>query len=203
MCRNTCSKLDKVISRRSVIRDSSIGLDIQITSGKLSSNSVSPPITLYIPSTNIPGIYMIAVSPTANGYVRGQAYKALYATILGPFFLTILLMFVSGLTLQERPGAKKRYEKNNHWEEYSRYLNRTSILIPFPPQIYEKLPTIVKRTVFLEFPIYVFNPKKHSDVGKGQGGAEEGGNENGGNNKNADSRQSGDQLVGDNSGSRN
>ncbi|PVH75320.1 oxidoreductase-like protein [Cadophora sp. DSE1049] len=144
------------------------------------------------------GIYMIAVSPAANGYVRGQAYKALYATILGPFFLTILLMFVSGLTLQERPGAKKRYEKNNHWEEYSGYLNRTSILIPFPPQIYSKLPTIVKRTIFLEFPIYVFDPAKHSDVGKGQSGAEEGSA-----NKNTDSRQSGDQLVGENSGSRN
>ncbi|KAG4432092.1 hypothetical protein IFR05_012421 [Cadophora sp. M221] len=145
------------------------------------------------------GIYMIAVSPAADGYIRGQAYKALYATILGPFFLTILLMFVSGLTLQERPGAKKRYEKNNRWEEYSSYLNRTSILIPFPPQIYSKLPTIIKRTIFLEFPIYVFDPAKHSDVGKGQSGAEEG---NGGN-KNADSRQSGDQLVGENSSSRN
>lgn len=53
-------------------------------------------------------IFMIAVSPAADGYVHGGAYKALYASILGPFFLTILLMFVSGLTLQERPGAKKR-----------------------------------------------------------------------------------------------
>jgi steroid 5-alpha reductase family enzyme len=140
------------------------------------------------------GIYMIAVSPAANGYVHGQAYKALYATILGPFFLTILLMFVSGLTLQERPGAKKRYEKNNHWEEYSRYLNRTSILIPFPPQIYEKLPTILKRTIFLEFPIYVFDPAKHSDVGKGQQTAEEGGHDNLPK-PSSDNRQSGDQLV--------
>jgi steroid 5-alpha reductase family enzyme len=137
-------------------------------------------------------IYMICVSPAANGYVRGQAYKALYATILGPFFLTILLMFVSGLTLQERPGAKKRYEKDNHWEEYSRYLNRTSILIPFPPQLYEKMPTILKRTIFLEFPIYVFDPAKHSDVGKEQHGAEEG-NNNGQNSQ--ENRQSGDQLV--------
>ncbi|CZT51920.1 uncharacterized protein RSE6_13144 [Rhynchosporium secalis] len=146
------------------------------------------------------GIYMIAVSPAANGYVRGQAYKALYATILGPCFLTILLLFVSGLTLQERPGAKKRYEKNDHWEEYSCYLNRTSILIPFPPQIYSKLPTIIKRTIFLEFPIYVFDPAKHSDVGRGEVAAEEG---NGNNKKNADSRRSGeDQLVGDISGSR-
>ncbi|TVY94126.1 hypothetical protein LAWI1_G000497 [Lachnellula willkommii] len=137
-------------------------------------------------------IYMICVSPAANGYVKGQAYKALYATIVGPFFLTILLMFVSGLTLQERPGATKRYEKNNHWEEYSRYLNRTSILIPFPPQLYEKMPTILKRTIFLEFPIYVFDPAKHSDVGKGQQGAEEG---NGNDQNSQDNRQSGDPLV--------
>lgn len=111
---------------------------------------------------------MIAVSPAADGYVTGGASKALYATILGPIFLTVLLMFVSGLTLQERPGAKKRYESGNHssWEAYARYLNRTSILIPFPPQLYERLPTIIKRTVFLEFPIYVFNPAKHADQSK-------------------------------------
>src|SRR3978361_1277639 len=111
---------------------------------------------------------MIAVSPAAYNYVSGGAYAALYASILGPLFLTILLMFVSGLTLQERPGAKKRYEKGDHWEEYARYLNRTSILIPFPPQLYEKLPTIIKRTVFLEFPIYVFDPAKHSEAARGQ-----------------------------------
>jgi hypothetical protein len=109
---------------------------------------------------------MIAVSPAADGYVTGGAYKALYASILGAFFLTILLMFVSGLTLQERPGAKKRYESGQNWEAYARYLHRTSILIPFPPQLYAPLPTIIKRTIFLEFPIYVFDPAKHADQGK-------------------------------------
>ncbi|CAI0654260.1 unnamed protein product [Colletotrichum noveboracense] len=109
------------------------------------------------------GIYMIAVSSAADGYVGGQAFKALYATIFGPFFLTLLLMFVSGLTLQERPGAKKRYEKGQNWEGYKRYLDRTSILIPFPPQLYARMPTILKRTIFLEFPMYVFDPAKHSD----------------------------------------
>ncbi|KAK8058793.1 3-oxo-5-alpha-steroid 4-dehydrogenase [Apiospora phragmitis] len=108
-------------------------------------------------------IYMIAVSPAADGYVGGQAFKALYATIVGPFLLTILLMFVSGLPLSERPGAKKRYEKGLNWEGYQRYLRRTSILIPFPPQVYEHLPTIVKRTLLLEFPMYVFDPAKHSE----------------------------------------
>lgn len=110
-------------------------------------------------------IYMIAVSPAADGYVAGQAYKALYATILGPLFLTFLLMFVSGLPLSERPKAKARYEKGNNWEAYSRWLARTSILVPFPPRLYARVPLVLKRTLFLEFPMYVFDPAKHSDRG--------------------------------------
>ncbi|KAL9609365.1 MAG: hypothetical protein Q9167_005855 [Letrouitia subvulpina] len=121
-------------------------------------------------------IFMIAVSPSAYGYVRGQSFNAQYAAILGPFFLTLLLLFVSGLTLQERPGAKKRYESNNNWEAYSRWTKRTSILIPFPPQLYVRLPTVLKRTVFLEFPIYVFDPAKHADQSKVQNGEAEPGN---------------------------
>ena len=111
---------------------------------------------------------MIAVSPAAYGYATGGAYKALYASILGPFFLTILLLFVSGLPLQERPGAKKRYESGNHFDSYKTYTKRTSILVPFPPQLYVHMPTILKRTVFLEFPIYVFDPAKHADQSKFQ-----------------------------------
>lgn len=112
-------------------------------------------------------IYMIAVCPAADGYVTGQAYNALYATIVGPFFLTILLFFVSGLPLSERPTAKKRYENDSNWEGYERYLRRTSMIILFPPQIYEHVPVFIKRTLFLEFPIYVFDPAKHSEVGRG------------------------------------
>ncbi len=122
---------------------------------------------------------MIAVSPAALHYVHGGAYRALYASILGAFFLTTLLMFVSGLTLQERPGAKKRYEKGIQWPAYERYLRRTSILIPFPPQIYEKLPTFIKRTLLLEFPIYVFDPAKHADQSKVQARSAEEGQRNG------------------------
>lgn len=106
---------------------------------------------------------MIAVSPAAYGYVHGGAYSALYASILGPFFLTALLMFLSGLPLQERPGAKKRYESGNNWEGYKRWLDKTSILIPFPPMLYARMPVFLKRTIFLEFPIYVFDPAKHAD----------------------------------------
>jgi steroid 5-alpha reductase family enzyme len=112
-------------------------------------------------------IFTIAVSPSAYGYVpRGSgAHAAQYASILGPIFLTVLLLFVSGLTLQERPGAKKRFEGGGEgWKRYQRWLQRTSILIPFPPQLYARMPLLLKRTVFLEFPIYVFDPAKHADT---------------------------------------
>lgn len=109
---------------------------------------------------------MICVTPAAEGFLSGGAKAAQYASIVGPLFLTLLLMFVSGLPLQERPGAKKRYEKGSHWPQYERYLKRTSILIPFPPQLYEKMPVFLKRTIFLEFPIYVFDPAKHADQSK-------------------------------------
>lgn len=107
---------------------------------------------------------MIAVSAAADGYVEGQAYKALYASIVGPFFITFLLMFLSGMPLSERPKTKARYEKGNNWAEYKRWMDRTSILIPFPPQLYEKTPVFIKRTILLEFPLYVFDPSKHSSV---------------------------------------
>ena len=111
---------------------------------------------------------MIAVTPAEFSNLDSGARAALYASIVGPIFLTVLLMFVSGLPLQERPGAKKRYEKGQGWPEYERYLHDTSMLIPFPPQIYSKLPVFVKRTLFLEFPMYVFDPAKHADQDKVQ-----------------------------------
>lgn len=115
---------------------------------------------------------MIAVSSAADGYVGGQAFKALYASILGPLFLTLLLMFLSGLPLSERPKAKARYERDNNWQGYKHWLDRTSILIPLPPQLYAKMPVFLKRTILLEFPMYVFDPAKHSDKSRPGGDAE-------------------------------
>ena len=72
-------------------------------------------------------------------------------------------MFVSGLPLQEIPNAQKRYQKSLNWEGYQEYLRRTSILIPLPPAIYAPMPVWLKRTLLLEFPMYVFNPTKDDD----------------------------------------
>jgi hypothetical protein len=76
---------------------------------------------------------------------------------------SVLLMFLSGLPLQEVPNAKKRYTKNQNWEAYSEYLRRTSILYPIPPAMYAPMPTFLKRTIFLELPLYVFKPSEEDE----------------------------------------
>ncbi|KIW57179.1 hypothetical protein PV05_05770 [Exophiala xenobiotica] len=115
-------------------------------------------------------IFTLAISPSAYGYIPSysDASAAQYSTILGAVFLTLLLLFVSGLTLQERPGAKKRFEKDgpdgDTWVRYKDWLDRTSILIPMPPAVWRRLPTAVKRTVGCEWPIYVFKPEREADM---------------------------------------
>lgn len=37
------------------------------------------------------------------------------------------------------------------------YLNRTPILFPLPPTLYRPMPTILKRTLFLDLPFYQFD----------------------------------------------
>ena len=115
-------------------------------------------------------IFIIAITPASYGNVPAgsKAYAALYSSMLGWIFLTLLLLFVSGLPLQERPGAKKRYEKGTGWGEYKHWLDTTSILIPMPPAVWSRLPIIVKRTVGCEWPLYVFDPEKHADQDKVQ-----------------------------------
>ncbi|KAK8219876.1 hypothetical protein M8818_000850 [Zalaria obscura] len=124
-------------------------------------------------------IYLIAITPCAYGHIGSRALAALIASIVGPLFLTVLLLFVSGLPLQERPGAKKRFEKGQGWPEYRDYLDRTSILIPLPPWLYRRVPVWLKRTVLLEWPIYVFDPVRHAGVEEGGLGERGGGGEGG------------------------
>ncbi|KAI5780732.1 hypothetical protein DFH27DRAFT_583044 [Peziza echinospora] len=107
------------------------------------------------------GIYLICLSPTQPTRV------AQILTIFSPLLTISLLMFLSGLPLNEKPVARKRFESSvkhggNGWGEYKEYLNRTSILIPFPPGLYRKLPGWVKHTIFLEFGMYRFDPEREA-----------------------------------------
>ncbi|GJN23575.1 hypothetical protein PR202_gb11237 [Eleusine coracana subsp. coracana] len=78
--------------------------------------------------------------------------------IFGPIFLTLLLLFLSGIPLLEKSSADKRYGR---LEEYRIYKNETSPLIPLPPVVYGALPAWFKVAFLLELPLY--NPGPSGD----------------------------------------
>ncbi len=55
---------------------------------------------------------------------------AAFAVVIGPVFITLLLLFVSGIPLLER-SAEAKY---GHDPSYREYRRRTSILVPLPPR---------------------------------------------------------------------
>jgi len=70
-----------------------------------------------------------------------------YATIVGPVFLCLILLFVSGI-----PPLERSYdEKFGTTLEYQAYKASTSPLVPMPPGVYRKLPEILKKTIFFEW----------------------------------------------------
>jgi steroid 5-alpha reductase family enzyme len=62
----------------------------------------------------------------AAPFLEGWAY----AFVIGPVFITLLLLFVSGIPLLER-SADAKYGEDPAYREYKR---RTSILVPLPPR---------------------------------------------------------------------
>jgi steroid 5-alpha reductase family enzyme len=67
------------------------------------------------------GLFLYAV-PFLDG--------AAYAVVVGPVFITVLLLFVSGIPLLER-SADRKYGDDPAYRDYKR---RTSILVPLPPR---------------------------------------------------------------------
>ncbi|XP_026665949.1 uncharacterized protein LOC103721395 isoform X2 [Phoenix dactylifera] len=73
-----------------------------------------------------------------------------WLVVIGPVFLTLLLLFVSGIPLLEE-SADKRF---GSVAEYRFYKNTTSPLVPLPPFVYGKLPAWFKVAFLFEFPLY-------------------------------------------------
>jgi len=77
--------------------------------------------------------------------------------VLSPVFTTLILLFVSGIPLLEKQ-ADKKFCGNS---EYFVYKDCTSVLILIPPRWYKPIPVCLKRSVFLDFPMY--NPPRQPD----------------------------------------
>ena len=70
--------------------------------------------------------------------------------VMGPCFITFLLLFLSGMPLIERGHTRKFGNE----PAFLQYRKQTSALIPFPNSVYVKLPEVIKSSVFLDFPFY-------------------------------------------------
>ncbi|THU60878.1 hypothetical protein C4D60_Mb07t17370 [Musa balbisiana] len=77
-----------------------------------------------------------------------------WLVVFGPIFLTLLLLFVSGIPLLEE-SADKRF---GSMAEYRIYKNITSPLVPLPPAVYGRLPAWFKVAFLFEFPLYSRKP---------------------------------------------
>lgn len=106
------------------------------------------------------GLYLSAINDLEGGE---------HAAVVSPIFITLLLMFISGIPLLEKSADGKHGGK----EEYVTYKKRTSVLILFPPGLYEKLPETVKKTLLLDFALYNPGPAAEEDAELGNGAATE------------------------------
>ncbi|XP_047319952.1 uncharacterized protein LOC124923979 [Impatiens glandulifera] len=76
-----------------------------------------------------------------------------WLVVIGPIFLTLLLLFLSGMPLLEESADKKF----GNVTEYRLYKSTTSPLIPFPPILYGSLPSWFKMIFLFEYPLYSRN----------------------------------------------
>ncbi|XP_010686434.2 uncharacterized protein LOC104900651 isoform X2 [Beta vulgaris subsp. vulgaris] len=83
-----------------------------------------------------------------------------WLVVIGPVFLTLLLLFLSGIPLLEDSADKKF----GSVEDYRLYKKVTSPLIPMPPQVYGNLPLWFKKIFLFELPLYSRNLPQESLV---------------------------------------
>lgn len=126
------------------------------------------------------GIWLMAIGSSNNPGVESSSKRLLRATVISPIFITILLLFLSGLPTAEKPvqksvfikSYKAKLDKNvpngssavsqvednqDLWKEYQIYLDQTSILFPIPSKLYRLIPNSIKRSLLLDWSIYRFD----------------------------------------------
>lgn len=84
------------------------------------------------------GIFISSSQSFSDGTKSG------YFIIISPVFITFLLLLLSGIPILER-NANNRYKND---EDYLKYRNETSILIPLPNGLYRNLPHILKGKLY-------------------------------------------------------
>eukprot|EP00188_Purpureofilum_apyrenoidigerum_P003928 Plantae.Rhodophyta-Purpureofilum_apyrenoidigerum.ctg4260.p1 GENE.Plantae.Rhodophyta-Purpureofilum_apyrenoidigerum.ctg4260~~Plantae.Rhodophyta-Purpureofilum_apyrenoidigerum.ctg4260.p1 ORF type:complete len:314 (+),score=61.13 Plantae.Rhodophyta-Purpureofilum_apyrenoidigerum.ctg4260:45-944(+) len=100
-------------------------------------------------------------------FVSGmRVYNATWrwVAVLSPLFTMATLLFGSGVSI-----AEDRYNsKFGSDTDYLKYKYETSNLIPMLPSIYKKIPSIVKKVFFFEYPMYFKGIKEQESGERGE-----------------------------------
>lgn len=84
-----------------------------------------------------------------------------WATIVGPVYLFVVIMFLSGTTRLEQSADERYWDR----DEYQEYKKSVSVLIPLPPPLYRRMHKVLKYFC-CEWGIYSFPPEKRKTVPK-------------------------------------
>ncbi|PLW06848.1 hypothetical protein PCASD_21357 [Puccinia coronata f. sp. avenae] len=129
------------------------------------------------------GIWLMTIESANNPGISDDSRRLLHATVISPIFITILLLFLSGLPTAEKPVQQSLFvksyksklvknipqsplqegeediepEQEDLWEQYQTYLDQTSILFPIPNKLYQSIPKSLKTTLLLDWSIYRFD----------------------------------------------
>ncbi|KDN53398.1 DUF1295-domain-containing protein [Tilletiaria anomala UBC 951] len=135
------------------------------------------------------GMYILCLSPaidqrdsTTSASISHGGRAALIASVFSPLFTMVLLLFISGVPLAEKPTQEKYFlmshgpdSDDGHndlepfgkwqrecdpWARMRAHRERTSLLLPLPPALYWPLPRFVKTWVLLDLPMYRFDEAK-------------------------------------------
>jgi hypothetical protein len=130
------------------------------------------------------GIWLLSISPalyrgTDGGAISRRGHDALLGALVSPLFTMVLLLFVSGVPTAEKPSQEKYYlmshgvdgdkslepfgkmqRETDPWKRMKGYRERTSLLLPLPPQLYRPLPSFIKTFLLLDIPLFRFDESK-------------------------------------------
>lgn len=128
-------------------------------------------------------IWLLCVSPALyrgnSGGISQRGHDALLGSLVSPLFTMILLSFVSGIPTAEKPSQQKYYlmsygvdggktlepfgksqRETDPWRRMKGYRERTSLLLPLPPALYEPLPRFIKTFLLFDIPFFRFDEEK-------------------------------------------
>ena len=80
-----------------------------------------------------------------------------WATCVSPLFTFFILTCFSGIPTAEGKASARWYDGGEAQARYEEYFDSTPPLWPFPPSLYRRMPTVLKRLLCFELKMYAYS----------------------------------------------